>query len=253
MTAGKKIPVFLICSLLLTVPGFLSAPAAAHDSTTVVLSGTIPLVMFGISVTGIDGNNATISWKTNGDANSTVEYGTTTSYGLISSSGLMAKDHMQSLHSLVPGTVYHYRVMSADLAGNRAVSSDSSFSTQSLSPVIVVPAVTSGEDWSNGDIGRSISFTIRQSPTPETLPIRQGPQRTGSAPEISTAAAASAAGGSNAPTGPSGNPTFPSETTPAGLMQDTSIVIILFAALVAGGILVASIRHYQYQMPKNRE
>ncbi|MDD1682497.1 MAG: fibronectin type III domain-containing protein [Methanoregula sp.] len=120
---------FIIICCLLTVPFFLSGPAAADDSGIVTITGRVLLVIYNISVTGIDTSHATISWQTNGDANSTVEYGTTTGYGSFSTNGVMVKDHTISLSGLSPGRVYHFRVISGDLYGNRAVSADMTFTT----------------------------------------------------------------------------------------------------------------------------
>jgi hypothetical protein len=128
MNTEKKSLVFIIiCCCLLTLPVFLSVPAGALQSGTTAITGIVPLVVYDITVTGIDTSHATVSWKTNGDANSTVGYGTTTSYGSLSTNGLMVKDHTIYLNNLLPGTVYHFRVRSADIVGNRAVSADLTF------------------------------------------------------------------------------------------------------------------------------
>jgi hypothetical protein len=138
----KKTFIFIIIyCCLLTVPVFLPVPAGALDAGSVAITGIIPLVTYNISVTGIDWYNATVTWKTNDNANSTVEYGTTTSYGSLITDVVMAKDHTISLNNLSPGTVYHYLVISVDLAGNRAASSDSTFTTTAIPPVTIVPTV----------------------------------------------------------------------------------------------------------------
>ena len=145
MTAKKKSLVFIIiiCCLLM-VPVFLTCPAAsAQQGEAVAISGNIPLVTYNVSVTGIDWTNAIVAWNTNENANSTVEYGTTTSYGSFSTDGAIAENHMISLYNLLPGTVYHYVVISADLTGNRASSSDSTFTTTAI-PVTVTPTAHGG-------------------------------------------------------------------------------------------------------------
>ena len=73
---------------------------------------------------------ATISWTTNEDSNSRVEYGTTDSYGSSSTlDGAWVQSHSVTLTGLVPGTVYHYRAISADVSGNTTVSDDSTLTT----------------------------------------------------------------------------------------------------------------------------
>jgi hypothetical protein len=139
MIKKKKSPVFsiLFCCLLM-VSFFLSGSASALDQTTVTITGTILLVTYDITVIGIDQTDATITWNTNGNADSTVEYGTTTSYGTISTVGGMIKDHTISLIGLSPGTVYHYQVISVDRNDNRATSTDLTFTTMGV-PVTTVP------------------------------------------------------------------------------------------------------------------
>jgi len=105
--------------------------------------GSLHLVTSNVAVTGIDASNATITWMTNEDANSTVVYGTTTSYGSSSTDGVMTEDHTVSLHSLSPGTIYHFQVVSIDLAGNSAISTDSTFNTTAIQNGTAVTNATS--------------------------------------------------------------------------------------------------------------
>jgi hypothetical protein len=143
MTTKKKSLVFIIiCCCLLMVPGFLSGPAGALTSDKVTITGKIPLVVYDVSVTGIAPRHATVSWKTNGDADSRVEYGTTTRYRSFITNGTLTKDHVIYLNNLLPGTVYHYQVISRDLAGNHAESTDSTFTTPAIPPTPVTPTVT---------------------------------------------------------------------------------------------------------------
>jgi phosphodiesterase/alkaline phosphatase D-like protein len=67
----------------------------------------------------------TITWLTNENSNSQVEYGPTTEYGLITPlDPRLLTNHQVMLTNLVPNTRYHYRVRSRDAAGNLAVSGD---------------------------------------------------------------------------------------------------------------------------------
>lgn len=74
---------------------------------------------------------ATITWTTNENSSSTVQYGTTTSYGssATNSSQTSVTSHTVNLTGLTGGTTYHYRVLSADEAGNVTPSSDRTFTT----------------------------------------------------------------------------------------------------------------------------
>ncbi len=151
---SKKIPLvfIIICCCFFTVSVLLSNSAGALDSVTVGITGRIPLVTYNISVIGIDTGNATVTWSTNGNANSTVLYGTTTSYGSSSTDDVMTEDHTISLHSLTPGTIYHYQMVSVDLSGNQAISADQVFTTANISQGTVVTTTTTSTTFSGTTI-----------------------------------------------------------------------------------------------------
>jgi len=83
-----------------------------------------------VAATGISYSQATVSWTTDEPSDSQVEYGWTAAYG--SQTPLdsdLVTGHAVQLTGLSSGTVYHYRVRSADEAGNEAFSSDKTFQT----------------------------------------------------------------------------------------------------------------------------
>lgn len=83
-----------------------------------------------ISAENITFTEATIRWTTNENADSQVEYGTTTSYGSFSSrEANLVTTHTITLSNLTPNTTYHFRVRSQDASGNLAISNDFSFVT----------------------------------------------------------------------------------------------------------------------------
>ena len=91
---------------------------------------TVPPVITDVSSSGVTGSSATITWTTDEKATSQVEYSTTGSFS--SSSDLdssLVTSHTVSLSGLAANTTYHYRVKSADKAGNEAVSDDYSLTT----------------------------------------------------------------------------------------------------------------------------
>jgi hypothetical protein len=145
------------------VPVFLSGSASALTYGKMAITGNVPLDAYNLSVSGIDKNNATVTWMTNGNADSTVEYGTSANYGSNSTNGAMAESHTIYLIRLLPGTVYHYQVISADLAGNIAVSPDSNFTTTAI-PVTVTPTAQSGGGGSGRGGGNGNSGLGPESP-----------------------------------------------------------------------------------------
>jgi LysM repeat protein len=76
---------------------------------------------------------ATITWITNEDSSSKVDYGLTNSYGSSTAetdTSTRVSSHSVTLSGLTGNcTTYHYRVRSKDAAGNEAVGSDNTFST----------------------------------------------------------------------------------------------------------------------------
>ena len=83
------------------------------------------------SITALSSNtSAIISWTTNKDANTQVEYGESASYGTSSTlDEILTKDHVARLTPLTASTEYHYRVKSIDSINNLAQSSDQTFTT----------------------------------------------------------------------------------------------------------------------------
>src|SRR5574341_1445892 len=103
-------------------PDFSFNMPAAADSTVPVISA--------VAAGNVSSSGATITWTTNEPATTQVTYGTTTAYG--SSTPLNATlvtGHNQTLTGLAAATVYHFRVISRDAAGNQAISGDLTFTT----------------------------------------------------------------------------------------------------------------------------
>jgi RHS repeat-associated protein len=92
------------------------------------------LVISNVAAGGVTTSGATITWTTNANSDSQVEYGVDTGYGLsapTTPNPTLVTAHSQSLSGLTAGTVYHYRVKSRDAGGKIAVSGDFTFATTS--------------------------------------------------------------------------------------------------------------------------
>ncbi len=100
---------------------FTTAPANT-DTSTPLLSN--------IDVRVLNAVEATVTWNTNEGATAQVEYGTSPSYGQVSPQNILLRtSHSRSLIGLAPATIYHYRVISTDAAGNTATSGNFTFTT----------------------------------------------------------------------------------------------------------------------------
>jgi hypothetical protein len=87
------------------------------------------------NVTGVAGvASAVITWDTDVNANSRIDYGLTTSYGLTQSNPAPVTAHALLLTGLACGTPYNYAVTSADAAGAARQSSNSIFTTPACTP-----------------------------------------------------------------------------------------------------------------------
>ena len=83
-----------------------------------------------IQSSGVEDTKATISWKTNEDAEGKLEYGKTTSYG--DTKDLTEKKTTQSIEisGLEANTTYHFRIVGKDGSGNSTTSGDNQFTTK---------------------------------------------------------------------------------------------------------------------------
>ncbi len=109
--------------------------------TTTTPDTTAP-VLSAITVGSITSSSAVISWTTNENATSKVNYGTTTAYGSEAALGnTLSLTHSVSLSGLASSTLYHFRVTSKDSSLNTATSSDMTFTTLAA-PDTTVPAIS---------------------------------------------------------------------------------------------------------------
>ena len=87
---------------------------------------------------------ATVSWETDQETTSTVEYGLSTSYGDKKENSAYATEHSINLSNLNQGAVYHYRVKGKDKDGRFFASSDNTFEPKSPAKItdVAINSVT---------------------------------------------------------------------------------------------------------------
>ncbi|MBA7715755.1 hypothetical protein ES703_124813 [subsurface metagenome] len=96
-----------------------------------------PPVISEVYISDITELSATINWVTDEPATSQVEYGTTSAYGdttLLNEE--LDTNHSVTITELEPETSYHFRIKSADEAGNEALSGDDNFTTKTFAGLI---------------------------------------------------------------------------------------------------------------------
>ncbi|MEM3512803.1 MAG: M14 family zinc carboxypeptidase [Thermoplasmata archaeon] len=115
-----------------------TATSSDYTFTTSSASDTTPPVISNVAASGVTASSATITWETDDASTSVVEYGTTTLYGQTATGSSGVTSHSVTLSGLTASTTYHFRVKSADAAGNLATSSDYTFTTLANSTDVVV-------------------------------------------------------------------------------------------------------------------
>ena len=125
--------------------------------TNLQIGGTPAPAITNVASSGITTTSATITWNTDQTASSQVQYGLTTSYGSTTSlDSTLVTSHSQALTGLTPGTVYHYRVISANVNGS-TTSGDYTFTT--LAP----PVITNVHATGVAATSASIAWTTNQA------------------------------------------------------------------------------------------
>ncbi|MFC1999477.1 fibronectin type III domain-containing protein, partial [Chloroflexota bacterium] len=120
-----------------------------------------------------NGTAVTITWNTNTASDSQVEYGLTTPYDTATPlDPVMTTSHRMTIIGLVPGTTYHYSVVSRDALGQVAQSADSTFTTAADTvppemPDLIGPAdntldddVTPTFDWSDVTDPSGVTYSL---------------------------------------------------------------------------------------------
>lgn len=88
---------------------------------------TQALTISSLSISDVSQTSVKITWTTNSDANSVIDYGTSSSYGSTKSDSTMTTSHSLTLDSLSANTTYHFNVKSTDSSSNTAEVGDNTF------------------------------------------------------------------------------------------------------------------------------
>ena len=123
--------------------GNVSVSDEYNFSTIASSADVTPPVISNIGSSNLAYNTATITWTTDENSSSFVEFGPTTSYGRIYGQNDSVQSHTVNLpHDLDPATTYHYRVRSKDAVGNEGISSDNNFTTSADPNDVTAPVIS---------------------------------------------------------------------------------------------------------------
>lgn len=115
---------FAVCFMTLLCGQFVYAQSSDEE----------PPAISNVQVLDVTDTAVTITWETDEDSNSLVNYGLKEDYGIVRDPETDKTTHSITLDELEPGRVYHFRVVSADEEGNQGISADYKVQT-SGSPV----------------------------------------------------------------------------------------------------------------------
>lgn len=121
----------LVKNTIVGITAVVSSPPGGGDATPPIISN--------VQVINITPYSATVTWQTNENANSFVDYGLTLAYeiGTVFDSSYVTA-HSLDLTGLIPDTLYHFQVISRDISGNMAVAGDFTFTTLPLISELII-------------------------------------------------------------------------------------------------------------------
>jgi hypothetical protein len=112
-----------------------------------------------LQITEVSETSVTITWETDEDADSAVNYGLQPDYGIVRIPETDRTEHAVTLDGLEAGRTYYFRVVSADENGNQGISADYRIVTNGP------PQAGAGENNGNGpDAGTDIGDGVRPDP-----------------------------------------------------------------------------------------
>lgn len=179
-TGGFDVPIYRndFISISATVAGGSSPPPSPPSGDT-----TAPTIS-NVQVTNITSTSSVVTWDTNENATGEVNFGLTPSYSFSTSQAGMLTSHSVTLEGLAANTIYNFRILSGDAAGNYATTLNLTFTT--LPPpappvisnvlVINITDTTAIVTWQTDvpstsvvNFGTSIAYgSMVSSPTPVT-------------------------------------------------------------------------------------
>jgi hypothetical protein len=127
LRSAAAVPVLAVLAMI----GLTLVPEAAAVAPSPSPTPPAGPQISAVAATSVTTTGAVITWSLDRPATGQVEFGTTTAYGRVTTPELSFtySAHRQQVSGLSPGTLYHYRVKSADAAGRLSVSADYTFTT----------------------------------------------------------------------------------------------------------------------------
>jgi len=93
-------------------------------SPIVRAADVVPPDITNVEITNVSETAVTVTWKTNEEADSLVNYGLQENYGIVRIPVTDKTEHTITLDGLEPGRTYYFRVVSSDADGNQGISAN---------------------------------------------------------------------------------------------------------------------------------
>lgn len=124
-----NLAVFLVMAALVFMVGYFimqyTQSAAAQEEE----EDTEPPIIHSVQIEDVNATSTVITWKTNEEADSLINYGLDKDYGVVRDPRADKVEHTIVLDNLLSDTDYFFRITSSDAEGNQGISSDFTFRT----------------------------------------------------------------------------------------------------------------------------
>lgn len=152
--------VAFVLSLLFLGGGAISVSAQFSDMEAPEIDN--------VEITNVTEVSATVTWTTDEESDSLINYGLSDNYGIIRDPLPDRIVHEMIVDKLDPSTTYHFRIVSIDDVGNQAISGDFTFTTAGLEDIEGIELVPTVEERA---IVEQVIEALRQVTTEEALKI----------------------------------------------------------------------------------
>lgn len=127
-----------------------------------------PPVLSEVTISSITSTSANLSWTTDENADSVVDYGLTSDYGSTASDATQTTTHSLTISGLTANTTYYYQVKSADASGNTGYGDYNNFTTAvaGVSTATPTPTATSTTTTTTTTVSATATPTPRDATAP---------------------------------------------------------------------------------------
>jgi hypothetical protein len=131
-TTNEQRPFFRVLLPLVPAALFFGVLFGAQTLFAQISGDGVPPKFSNIQITAPNATTTIITWETDEDADSQVDFGLNKNYGVVRDPFPNKKKHKITLDDLEPSTIYHLRIGSADAGGNQALSGDYLITTKGV-------------------------------------------------------------------------------------------------------------------------